>query len=521
MPTSTRTRSSWAGQHGGPGPASGATAPTGSSAIYRPRRPTATPLYPVVQHHLETFLATAAEEDPLGDSPPAWVERDFRAYLKCGILAHGFARIRCGDCGHERFLAFSCKGRGFCPSCNARRMAEVAAHLTDQVFPWLPVRQWVLSVPKRLRPYLHYKPEVATGVLHVFLRAIRSTLRTTSPGAPGSVQDVKLGAVSFLHRFGATLNAHFHFHVLVLDGVFCEDGHGQVQFHEAACLQPRDWERLQVTVQHRVLRYFRRHGLLDEEVTEDVLTWQATGGFSIDASVRIEGSDRYGLERLARYCARPPFALERLHAPDGQPSLRSPNGRLIYRLPGPTPDGRTLLVLSPLELLQRLARFVPPPRMHRHRHHGVLAPNAKWRGRVTALGRPEPDEPASQHPDVPPHPADSQAPLATPPNRTLSTPRSARIRWAQLLARIYELLPLLCPACGGEMKIISFLTDPPTVQAILRHLDLPHRLPPLAPARAPPQVELTFDQTPAIDPAVPDPVPEFVFDQSLPEEFED
>ena len=72
-----------------------------SRPTYRPRQPTATPLYPVVQHHLETFVAQAAESDPLGYGIPAWVERNFRAYLRCGILAHGFARARCGDCGHE------------------------------------------------------------------------------------------------------------------------------------------------------------------------------------------------------------------------------------------------------------------------------------------------------------------------------------------------------------------------------------------------------------------------------------
>ena len=126
----------------------------GSGHVYRPRRPTTTPLYPVVQHHLETFLAQATERDPMGYGVPSWVEKDLRAYLRCGILAHGFARVRCEDCGHERLLAFSCAGRGVCPSCNTRRMAEVAAHITDHVLPHLPVRQWVLSVPKRLRPFL-------------------------------------------------------------------------------------------------------------------------------------------------------------------------------------------------------------------------------------------------------------------------------------------------------------------------------------------------------------------------------
>ncbi|TVR62586.1 MAG: hypothetical protein EA422_11025 [Gemmatimonadales bacterium] len=145
-----------------------------AGAVYRARRPTErSPL--VVQHHLETFLAEAQEADSMGWGVPAWVERDFRSYLRCGILAHGFARIRCSDCGHNRLLAFSCKGRGVCPSCNARRMADVAAHLTDEVVPHLLVRQWVLSVPKRLRPFLHQTPQVARGVLGIFLRALRST----------------------------------------------------------------------------------------------------------------------------------------------------------------------------------------------------------------------------------------------------------------------------------------------------------------------------------------------------------
>jgi hypothetical protein len=90
-----------------------------------------------------------------------------------------------------------------------------------------------------------------------------------------------------------------------------------------------------------------------------------------------------------------------------------------------------------------------------------------------------------------------------------------------LLARIYAVLPLLCPACGGSMKILAFLTDPPVLSAILLHLDLPHRPPLLAPARGPPQQDCLLDQTPRFDPADPDPVPDFQFDQSLPDDFDD
>ncbi|MGH8473881.1 MAG: transposase zinc-binding domain-containing protein, partial [Gammaproteobacteria bacterium] len=79
-------------------------------------------------------------------------------------LAHGFARARCGGCGHDFLIAYSCKGR-VCPACNTRRMAETAAHLVDEVFPQVPVRQWVLSLPKRLRYFLHHDPALIGPVL--------------------------------------------------------------------------------------------------------------------------------------------------------------------------------------------------------------------------------------------------------------------------------------------------------------------------------------------------------------------
>jgi hypothetical protein len=503
-PPTRRTADRWT--HSGR-PAS--YAPAG--AVYRPRRPTATPLYPVVQHHLETFLAASAEGDPSGWGVPEWVEKDFRSYLECGVLAFGFARIRCGDCGEERLLAFSCKGRGVCPSCNARRMAEIAAHLTDHVLPHLPIRQWVLSLPKRLRPFLHWDPEVAGAVLGIFVRALRATLRRSSPTAP---RGSELAAISFPQRFGSSLNPHYHFHVLAVDGVMA-GGSGGVEFHEASGLTSEHWLRLERTVQKRVLRAFLKRGLIEEDAVQDMLTWQVSGGFSVDASVRIEGDDRVGIERLVRYCARGPLALERLHALDGTASLASPNARLVYFLPAPDPDGRTEIRLTPLELLDRLARLVPPPRIHRHRYHGALAPNARLRSAVVTLGRPVAAEVAP--------PADLLSGADSPRAEPVPEPRigaSARIPWAHLLARIYEVLPVLCPVCHGEMRVIAFLTDPPVVRGILRHLGISDRPPALTPARAPPQAEFEFDQTPALDSTLADPGPEFDLDQSLPDEWE-
>jgi Transposase zinc-binding domain len=99
---------------------------------------------------LEAFLGAVAEAGD-GARLPQFVEREFREFLLCGVYEAGVARFQCEGCGREHLVPFSCKGRGFCPSCGGRRMTERAAHLVDEVLPWVPVRQWVLTLPYRLR----------------------------------------------------------------------------------------------------------------------------------------------------------------------------------------------------------------------------------------------------------------------------------------------------------------------------------------------------------------------------------
>lgn len=117
-----------------------------------------------------------------------------------------------------------------------------------------------------------------------------------------------------------------------------DDG-GALTFHEATHLSGDDVHRLQRTLQRRVLRLFQRRGLLDESTIPDMLTWQAAGGFSLDASVRIHGSDATGRERLLRYCAgrpSPSSACTSSNPPTGTPSPAASRGR---HPPGPPPPG--------------------------------------------------------------------------------------------------------------------------------------------------------------------------------------
>jgi len=98
---------------------------------YLPRRPTETVLYALVRQNLGTFLAYAREHYEGG--LPRYVEAELRAYLKCGVFSEGFVRCHCDACGHDLLVAYSCKARAICPSCAGRRMANVAAHLVENV----------------------------------------------------------------------------------------------------------------------------------------------------------------------------------------------------------------------------------------------------------------------------------------------------------------------------------------------------------------------------------------------------
>jgi ribosomal protein S27E len=112
--------------------------------VYERHRSERTRLYQLGEQYFRAFEAHLAAQ---GTDLPAYVEREFEDYLKCGRLGHDFRRVRCGSCHAEHLVALSCRRRGFCPSCGARRMAESAALLVDEVSPEQPVRQWVLSVP--------------------------------------------------------------------------------------------------------------------------------------------------------------------------------------------------------------------------------------------------------------------------------------------------------------------------------------------------------------------------------------
>jgi ribosomal protein S27E len=199
---------------------------TGIPAYHR-HQPEQTTLYSIIAAHYPRFIQKIEHG---GGHLPKCVRQEFDDYLKCGLLKHGFLRVKCDGCRHEHLVAFSCKRRGFCPSCGARRMVESAAHLVDHVLPEAPVRQWVLTFPFPLRFLFANNPQALTAVLAVAQRAIstfviRHSGLTVASGA-------RTGAVTLIQRFGSALNLNVHLHMLFLDGAYTFSGN-RPTFHRA------------------------------------------------------------------------------------------------------------------------------------------------------------------------------------------------------------------------------------------------------------------------------------------------
>ena len=446
------------------------------AAEYTPRDPSASVLYTIVRDHVETFRTEAARMRDNGRLP-RFVDDEFRAFLRCGFLAGGFARFRCEACRAERLVPFSCKGRGFCPSCGGRRMAERAAHLVDHVFPDVPVRQWVLTVPPRVRYLLAWRHDLCRAVARILHQTIERHLRGWADSQ--GVGDARGGGVAIIQRFGGAVNLNPHLHALIVDGVFARTAGGLLRFHAAPAPTPIDMADILATIVPHVRRLLARQGLDDDTATDPVAAdapllahcaSASVEGLEIDGAarqrprrlgVRVPAGHRDRLEAVCRYALRPPLAEERL--------TRTTTGDVAVELRRPWADGTTHLVFAPTAFLARLAVLVPRPRVNLLLYQGVLAPRAAWRSEVV------------------PRSGDAVPLHGVPASAMAAVGRGWR--WADLMRRVFAIDVLTCPRCGGRLRFVATLEASETTRRILRHLHLPIEVPAPAPPRAPPSAD--------------------------------
>jgi hypothetical protein len=358
-----------------------------ASLHYERHRPEQTTLYRLVQRHAASIIAHI--EASTRSELPRFIKDEFDALLECGILAHGFLRLRCGECGHDKLLAFSGKRQAASGAVSARRAApgacrRRAADLVDHVIPHVPVRQWVLSLPIPLRVLLTAQPELVTPVLQVVQRVIT---RHLLDDAEVSADEGQGGAVTLIQRFGSAANLNIHLHCLVLDGVYRCDADGE----EARTLRPLH----AAAVTYRIAfgpragqKVLTLRGAMPRETEVRRPLCADIDGFSLHAAVRVEAHERKRLEQLCRYITRPALSDERVQL--------NAAGQVELRLKTPWRDGTTHLVMSPLEFMQRLTELVARPRLHLIRFHGVLTPTGKLRPLVVPQRPLDQDEPSTE-----------------------------------------------------------------------------------------------------------------------------
>lgn len=301
---------------------------------------------------------------------PRHVRRELDGFLGCCDPDRGFAWLTCTGCDVHRLVPFTCKGRGFCPTCGGRRMDERAARWCEELVPHVPVRQWVLTVPWRLRWRLARDPKALRAVIDIAIGEIRSFYER---------RGTSTGAITVVQRFGSKLNLNVHLHVLFLDGAFEAGPRGRPVFRHGPRVTDDDVGALVAAIAERVLvalppseeavdedeplALFQAASIQGRSALGELPRPQRLGaralpplcaavdGFNLHAGVTVRARDRQALERLCRYVGRPPLALGRVQ--------ELPDGRVSIALRRPWSDGSTSFVLTAAQLVERLVAGVP------------------------------------------------------------------------------------------------------------------------------------------------------------------
>jgi hypothetical protein len=414
-------------------------------AQYVRRRPETTDLYRLVQENYEILEIRwdelfAHNYGSLRDV----VKKTFAEYLDCGILEKGCARAKCTNpkCSHSGLIAFSCKKRGVCPSCGAKRSVLFAEHLHENIIPAVAHRHTIFSIPKILRLYFRYNRKLCTLLFRSAWESLQEMYKEVLPSGTAA-------AAMVLQSSGAKINFNPHLHALVADGVFDEGG----VFHELGYL---NLNKATEIFSHKVMKYLAKEELLSEYVIQNILSWKHSG-FSVWQGEQVMPDDESYRLFLANYIDRAPVANSKLLIDENfEKSVFYDGGE------------QGIEQFYPLEFLAKLSCHVPNTYESITRYYGEYS--YRRRGERKRAGITLCPESA----------AVVCEPLADIPDK-----RTCNKSWASLIKRIFEIDPLVCEKCGSDMKIVAFITKESEVVKLIDHLGIPRFTP--APAmRAPP-----------------------------------
>jgi hypothetical protein len=347
-------------------------------------------------------------------------------------------------------LAFSCKGRWFCPSCHQKKVLLFGEFIKESVAYPLPHRQYVFSLPKMLRVYFRNNRELLKRLCQIANECLLEYLRQVTRQPDG-----QLGMIMTIHTFGEYMGYNCHLHALVADGLFSPSG----MFYVAPKLSTKPLEQL---FRVRVLKMLVEEGPLGKEMARKLLSWKHSG-FSVHNGKPIQRGDDDGLERVAQYIIRNPFSEKKM-------TYNDQSGMVIYRSRKHANTKRNFEVFSAQEFIAAITQHIPDKGFQMVRYYGWYSNRARGERAKQAAERAEVENPCNlQVIDV----SDYE------PRRLPSK------KWRELIKKVWEVDPFECPRCGAEMKMIALIDDSAVIEKILRHLGL--LTADALPVRAPPE----------------------------------
>ena len=393
------------------------------AGIYRQRHPERTIFYRVMFHYFEEFVSEYENrfEREYGYFRPV-IKEVVEKYLDCGNPKCGFARIRCPDCGTERLLTFSCKVRGFCPSCQAKRLEEWGEWMRESLVLDVPHRQVVLTIPKMLRVFFKYKRSLLSALCLCGKEALLKYFKAVTG------RELTPGIVAVIQSFGSRINLHPHLHFLTTEGGEAQEG----QFHKVSNFND---SLLTEFFSREVFSLLLRKQLINLSLVQKVLRWRHTG-FNVHSRVRTRSREE--AERVGKYMIRPILSLKKL-------SFDETEGKVSYQYGNLRTEEERM---DYLEFIARVTSHIPDKGQVTLRYYGLYS-NAH-RGKMRKRG---------VDPSHPPIIEDE----------TLFVPSRG---WAEMIKKVYQIDPLTCPQCGGRMRIISFIEDHKVIDKIIAHLKL-------------------------------------------------
>jgi len=330
---------------------------------------------------------------------------------------------------------FSCRTRGFCPSCHAKRVEEWGEWMRETLLLDVPHRQIVFTIPKRLRVFFKFNRRLLGDLCRCALRSLSCYFEVVTGSA------LTPGVIAAIQTFGDRINLHVHLHFLVTEGGTDEAG--------VFLKIPRiDDSRLAEIFAREVLAMLVRKELLSPEWAERILSWPHSG-FNVHSLVRAK--TKIEAERVGKYMLRPILALDRL-------TFLEPEGKVGYRW-GRDGAGQETEVMDYLEFIARVTSHIPDKGQVMVRYFGLYANAHRGKVKKASLSVLRIVEEELRR-----LPSKGWAALIRKPNIGL--------RSAAMILKVYEVDPMICSKCGGRMKVVAFITEVSVVDRIMEHLKL-------------------------------------------------